>query len=158
MSTKSTQSDWIGRSGGCQCGDIRYRLEAEPLTLYACHCRHCQKQSSSAFGMSLWVPLAAIVFVRGKPETWTTRGDSGGLKDCAFCDHCGSRIYHGFGEGPVSLKPGSLDDTSDLRPVAHIWTRRAQPWLDLASTGVPCYPGEPDDDAELLRLWRRGSR
>jgi len=43
------------QEGGCQCGHVRYRLNGPPLTLCACHCRDCQKQSASAFGMSLWV-------------------------------------------------------------------------------------------------------
>ncbi|MEM7293879.1 MAG: hypothetical protein AAF420_10870, partial [Pseudomonadota bacterium] len=41
--------------GGCQCGATRYRINGQPLTFYACHCLDCQKQSSSAFGLSLWV-------------------------------------------------------------------------------------------------------
>jgi len=33
--------------GGCQCGKVRYRLEAEPLALAVCHCTECQRQSCS---------------------------------------------------------------------------------------------------------------
>ena len=40
-------------TGGCQCGAVRYAISAAPLRLIACHCRECQKQSASAFGMSL---------------------------------------------------------------------------------------------------------
>ncbi|BAY36106.1 glutathione-dependent formaldehyde-activating GFA [Nostoc sp. NIES-2111] len=28
-------------TGGCQCGQIRYEIRAEPLTLYVCHCKEC---------------------------------------------------------------------------------------------------------------------
>ncbi len=156
MSSAAQSVKWIGRTGGCQCGAVRYRLAAEPLSLYACHCRHCQKQSSSAFGMSLWMLLEKVEFTHGQPATWQERGDSGAIKVCAFCDQCGSRIYHGGEDpnAPVSLKPGTLDDTSVLRPIAHIWTRRAQPWLDLAASGIPCYEGEPESDEILLQLWR----
>ena len=31
-----------------------------------------------------------------------------------------------------SVKAGSLDDTSWLRPVGHIWTRSRQPWVDIS--------------------------
>ena len=44
-----------GKTGGCQCGSIRYRIKQEANMLYACHCRDCQKQSGSAFGLSLIV-------------------------------------------------------------------------------------------------------
>ena len=42
-----------GQEGGCQCGAIRYRLLRAPVALCSCHCKHCQKQSSSAFGLSI---------------------------------------------------------------------------------------------------------
>src|ERR1700730_909187 len=44
------------RTGGCQCGQVRYESSGESVALYVCHCRECQKQSASAFGMSLEVP------------------------------------------------------------------------------------------------------
>jgi hypothetical protein len=43
------------KDGGCQCGKVRYRLDGEPLALTMCHCTECQRQSGSAFGMSLGV-------------------------------------------------------------------------------------------------------
>jgi hypothetical protein len=37
----------------CVCGAVEYRVTAEPLTLYACHCTDCQALSSSAFRISM---------------------------------------------------------------------------------------------------------
>ena len=51
-------------TGGCQCGQIRYEIQAAPLTLYVC--------------------------------------------------------------------PGTLDNTSWLQPIAHLWTVSAQPWITLS--------------------------
>ena len=62
-----------GLEGGCQCGAIRYRLLRAPLALYACHCLHCQKQSSSAFGMSMWVERNAVEFNGDVPRIYETR-------------------------------------------------------------------------------------
>ena len=51
------------RTGGCQCGAIRYEISSPPVELYVCHCRECQKQSSSAFGISAnLMSLGAIDF------------------------------------------------------------------------------------------------
>lgn len=119
--------------GGCQCGAVRYRITGAPLTLYACHCTDCQKQASSAFGLSLWVRQSDFQFSSGEPKLWQVTADSGRQKICAFCPDCGSRIYHAFSGDPdvLSVKAGSLDDTSWLRPVGHIWTRSAQPWVSF---------------------------
>ena len=142
--------------GGCQCGQVRYRITTQPLTLYACHCRDCQKQSSSAFGLSLWVERRAFELTRGALQQWTAIADSGDEKHCTFCGNCGSRIYHAFGDGdePLSLKAGSLDETELLEPIGHIWTCRAHNWLELHRSGKPCYDREPESFDDLLKAWR----
>ena len=146
-------------TGGCQCGAVRYHLDAAPRMLYACHCTDCQKQSSSAFGMSLIVDSDAIEITQGAEclKTWDTRGDDGTIKRCAFCCRCGTRIYHASetDDEPVSVKAGSLDDTAWLRPVAQIWLKSAQPWVEIDERRYRCFAEEPDDEAELERLWRQ---
>lgn len=144
-----------GREGGCQCAAIRYRLLRAPLALYACHCRDCQKQSSSAFGMSMWVERDGIVFSGAAPRIFRTRGGSGRAKHCAFCGECGTRLYHeSVGSGVLSVKAGSLDDTSDLAPTAHLWVRRAQPWMTALIESACPFDTEPDDEEVLRERWR----
>jgi hypothetical protein len=63
--------------GGCQFGYIRYEISGEPLALYICHCRECQKQSASAFGMSLEVKRADFHITRGEARSWSRGTDSG---------------------------------------------------------------------------------
>jgi hypothetical protein len=62
----------MGRAidGGCQCGIVRYRLEGEPLGVAVCHCIECQRQSGSAFGMSLAVPSGAFKLLSGALKTF----------------------------------------------------------------------------------------
>jgi len=45
--------------GGCLCGAVRYESEAEPVLTAVCHCRDCQKQTSSAFSVLVALPKAA---------------------------------------------------------------------------------------------------
>ena len=143
------------REGGCQCGKIRYRIVGEAHMLYACHCTDCQKQSTSAFGMSLIVDVDQVEIFQGEDSLrhWETRGDDGGLKRCAFCPDCGSRLFHGGGDR-LSVKAGSLDQTDDLEPIAHIWLRSAQPWLRPDADKILCFDRGPEDGAELERIWR----
>lgn len=144
------------QKGQCQCGRIQYRLTSEPLTLYVCHCLHCQKQSSSAFGMSLWMERENVEIFSGELKFWTTQGDDGANKVCAFCNNCGTRIYHASEDKQayLSIKAGTLNDTTWLQPIAHIWTKRAQSWIPLQQELYKCYEEEPDDE-ELLHLWQR---
>ena len=149
-----------GQEGGCQCGAIRYRLLRAPIALYACHCRDCQKQSASAFGMSMWVARDAIEFRGAEPRIYSTRGGSGREKHCAFCGDCGTRLYHatGGGRAPLSVKAGSLDDTSGLTPTCHLWTKRAQPWTAPMRENALCFEAEPDSEETLIAQWSGADR
>ena len=149
-----------GQEGGCQCGTIRYRLFRAPEALYACHCKDCQKQSSSAFGLSMWVERDAIEFSGAEPRIYQTHGGSGREKLCAFCGNCGTRIYHAggvtrsAGSDTLSIKAGTLDDTSRITPTCHLWTKSAQPWFaSLLENGL-CFDTEPENEKTLLAHWR----
>lgn len=119
------------RSGGCQCGYLRYEVTKRPVGLAVCHCTECQRQSGSAFGLSLGIPEGAFRLTSVTLKTFAVVCDSGRRKTCAFCPECGTRIYHQTVNG-MSLKAGTLDDTSWLRPDAHYWTMRKHPWVTIA--------------------------
>src|SRR5215831_9937622 len=131
-------------AGGCQCGAVRYEVSAAPLEVYLCHCRECQKQSASAFGISVIVPAGAFTLKQGGVATWRRPTDSGRVLDCMFCVTCGTRIRHATpGEDTVSIKGGSLDVPIDLTTAVHIWTKRKLPGV-IVPDGARQFPGEPD--------------
>ena len=144
----------LPQSGGCQCGAVRYEVTAEPIILYVCHCRECQRHSSTAFGMSLRVPVAGFRIVEGTPRVWDRVADSGNTISGHFCGDCGTRIYHSASHRPetVNIKAGSLDDTSWLRPAGHVWASRAQPWVEVPD-GPTTYAGQPDDFTPMIEAW-----
>ena len=123
--------------GGCQCGYVRYRINQAPLRLNVCHCTDCQRQSGSAFGMSLVIKPESFALLSGTLKEFTTQADSGRTKVCAFCPECGVRIYN-CTPALYSVKAGTLDDTSGLQPDAHYWTRSKQRWPILAAD-IDCY-------------------
>jgi hypothetical protein len=133
------------RLGGCQCGEVRYEIAGEPLTLFVCHCRECQKQSASAFGMSLEFAREALRVTHGAPRVWTRGTDSGRQLACAFCPTCGSRLWHASeGAAPtITVKAGSLDEPVDVSRAVHIWTARKLPGLVIPAEAVQ-FPGEPE--------------
>lgn len=125
----------LPQNGGCQCGAIRYEITAPPALVYACHCTDCQSQSGSAFGMAAMMRHADLHFTRGEPAAFEQVAGGGRKRLCWFCRECGTRLVHTpfgpLGETYRNLKPGTLDDTSWLRPNVHFWTRSAQPWVQI---------------------------
>lgn len=131
-------------TGGCQCGTVRYAVDADALDVYCCHCRDCQKQSASAFGISVIFPEAAVRVTQGIPKVWRQIIDSGNSKDCTFCPACGTRLFHASGgDGTLSIKGGSLDKTPDLTAAKHIWLKSKLVGI-IVPEGAECWQGEPD--------------
>jgi hypothetical protein len=120
-------------TGGCQCGGIRYEVTGTPQQMVVCHCTDCQRQSGSAFGMTLVVSESDFRLTQGEPKNYSSKSEAGRAKLGAFCPGCGTRIYHKpeWRKGSVSVKPGTLDDTSMLKPDKHIWTGSKQPWITI---------------------------
>lgn len=132
------------REGGCQCGAVRYRLVGDPVTTVACHCTECQRQSGSAFGMSLVVRREDFELLAGELRSFTRAADSGSTSEGFFCPGCGTRIYHQPAKLPttVNVKPGTLDERSWLEPAAHVWVSSKQPWTPIPD-GIPTFEKNP---------------
>ena len=121
------------REGGCQCGKVRYRIEGAPVAVGVCHCSDCQRQSGSAFGMSLILAKQHFRLLSGELRSFTKTAESGRTVECLFCPDCGTRIYHvpTMFEGVVNVKSGTLGDTAWLEPSVHTWTQSRQPWVTI---------------------------
>jgi hypothetical protein len=117
--------------GSCQCGNITYQVVARPIATFACHCLDCQKLSTSSFSVSIMLDRSSFELLSGDLKSWKRPTAAGGIAVCWFCPDCGNRIYHENPDKPelIRLKPGTLEDTSVLNPMAHVWTCREQPWL-----------------------------
>jgi hypothetical protein len=71
-----------------------------------------------------------------------------------FCPGCGTRLYHAPSRNPAiyNLKPGTLDDTRWLRPVAHLWTASAQAGTALPPDALR-YTGQPENFDAIYEAW-----
>jgi hypothetical protein len=142
--------------GGCQCGHVRYVISGDPETFYICHCKECQKQSASAFGMSLTVRRDETSILSGKMKVWKRRSDSRHELSCYFCPECGVRLFHARDVSPEiwNLKAGTLDDNRNFQPVGHIWLKSACSWVVIPKNSL-CYDAQPSDKAALIKKWRQ---
>jgi hypothetical protein len=127
-------------SGGCLCGAIRYVCTAEPVHVFFCHCRDCQKETGGPFAAEIYVP-AESVNIEGNLTRYSRTGDSGKSVQRCFCPHCGSTVFTLFAVDPdhVCIKACSLDDASALHAEFHVYVSSKQPW-DLIQDDLPQYP------------------
>jgi hypothetical protein len=129
--------------GSCQCGQINYQLLEPPLMVAACHCKQCQKLSTSAFSITAVVKTESVVF-GGELKEWRRVADSGNKNYAKFCPNCGNRMYHFDPDKPetIKLKPSNLADTSWLEPSVHIWVSQKQAWYQVPE-GVRQFDKQP---------------
>jgi len=118
--------------GSCQCGAVSYELREPPLMVIACHCKECQKLSTSAFSITAVVKTSSVEF-KGELKEWSRIAESGNINAAKFCPVCGNRIYHFNPKEPdkIKLKPSNLSDTSIIQPTAHIWVSQKQSWFKI---------------------------
>lgn len=140
--------------GGCLCADVRYEIVADPIALFCCHCTECQTTCGSSFVLALRVPYRGVAVTKGEARLYVRPEADGQKRNVARCPRCltalwsealGSPQYH-------TVYAGTLDDSSALRPVAHIWTQDAQPWISLPDS-VLQYLQNPPDMHAIAKAW-----
>lgn len=126
-------------TGRCLCGQIQYELSEAPAVTGVCHCKNCQRQAGSAFSTLAGAARDSFKLTRGEPKLYRDADtDSGNAVERYFCGNCGSPIYSALPGQPdmIYLKTGTLDDTSEFRPMFHVWCDSKQDWVTL-DEGVP---------------------
>jgi len=129
--------------GSCQCGNVTYELLAPPLMVAACHCKECQKLSTSAFSITAMVNADSVKF-KGTMKDWSRNSDSGNISAAKFCPGCGNRLYHFNPNEPdkIKLKPSNLSDTRIINPTIHVWVSEKQDWYQIPD-GVKAFDKQP---------------
>jgi len=143
--------------GGCLCGAIRYRFAGKPLAFYVCHCTDCQRQTGSAFGLSMIAKREDLELLQGTPQMFQVEMSDGRTKRGCFCQTCAARVW---GE-PVKLpqlyvlRPGTFDVPFPRPPFGDIWTSSARPWVSF--TAGPQFESQPSDALALVKAWQQQS-
>ena len=120
------------RTGGCNCGQVRYELQGEPLRAGLCHCETCRKFTGVAFSHYAVWPGDAVA-ITGELACWEVR--AGGDR---FCRTCGSSLFTWTDSGDeIEVKLGTLDGPPHGRePEYELWTIRRVRWRG-ARNGAP---------------------
>ena len=132
-------------TGGCACGAIRYECNADPIVMFNCHCRDCQRASGGPYTVVVYLPAKALK-IKGTPRYYNTPSEAGGHNKRAFCPECGSRLFGGITDDGCGITASSLDDPSLFRPQFDIFTSDAQPW-DHMDPELPKFEKYPRSDS-----------
>ena len=124
-------------TGGCLCGDIRYRITAAPVEAQYCHCRMCQRAHGAPVIAWLTVPLDGFAVTKGNPVAY--RSSAKAFRH--FCGSCGTPLTWREAENPrlVDISIASLDNPEAVTPTMHVWTDSQIAWFEITDH-LPRYP------------------
>jgi len=113
------------RTGGCQCGAVRFRIRGELGRASICHCRMCQKAFGGFFGPLVSAPKDGVEWTREEPSYYQSSVNI----DRGFCARCGTPLTYRHPEG-LEIAIGAFDDRSDLAPRIQVNTGSAIAWVE----------------------------
>ena len=112
------------RSGGCQCGAVRFAVDGALGRPSICHCRMCQKAFGSFFGPFVTAP--GLTWTRGAPKYF----QSSNRVRRGFCADCGTPLTYEMDESRPEVAIGAFDEPAAIRPVFQLSAETRLPWLD----------------------------
>lgn len=125
-------------TGGCLCGEIRYRVTGASKRVTNCNCRNCQKANSAVYVTGAAFDPGQFAYTQGAPayyrsSEWARR---------SFCPTCGGQIaFHYDDEEAVSVWVPTMDDPGAHPPMRTIWTDSRIHWVPF-DPDLPEFPRE----------------
>ena len=130
-------------TGGCLCGAVRFRSEADPIRTRTCWCRLCQALGGGSATVNVALPTEGFA-VEGQTADYVSTADSGAVMHRRFCPKCGTPLFSEAEPRPhlIFVRAGALDDPEIAAPTATIWTASAPRWAAF-DPAIPQIEGQP---------------
>jgi hypothetical protein len=127
-------------TGGCLCGQARYRIDAPLRAARSCHCSRCRKAFSGAGSAYAEVQQGTFTWLKGSDELGAYAvSEHAGL---LFCRNCGSTLC-GTVDGAVrGVTLGSVDGDPGVELQMHLYVDSRASW-DHIGGDAPQFPGAP---------------
>ena len=124
-------------TGGCLCGGVRYRVMGPLRAIVYCHCSQCRR-TSGHFVAATAVAKDALAIDADNNLEWFASSE---YASRGFCRRCGSSLFWlPRSEKHVSIMAGTLDESTGLEAVEHIFTGDKGNYYELTD-GLPTRRG-----------------
>ncbi len=137
-------------TGACLCGEVRFEITQPAIGTSLCHCKMCQRSTSSAFAQWTVFRAEAVRFAQSEPTYYK----SSLIGERGYCPGCGTRLtmryYAPTPSEILAIMTASLDSPEDFAPTHHLGVESQLPWLDLHDD-LPRQRSE--DSPDLRQRW-----
>ncbi|HEX4196657.1 MAG TPA: GFA family protein [Caulobacteraceae bacterium] len=110
-------------TGGCQCGAVRFAVDAPLGRASICHCRMCQKAGGGVFGA--FVSGGNLRWTRGAPAHF----QSSNKVARGFCAACGTPLTFEWNARTIQLAIGAFDEPARIPPAIQLDSPSRMPWF-----------------------------
>jgi hypothetical protein len=131
------------RTGGCQCGAVRFTVDGALGRASICHCRMCQKAFGNAFAPL--VTAKGLRWTRGAPHYFR----SSNKVRRGFCAACGTPLTYEPDGHSLEVAICAFDDPTVAPPAIQVGTESRLPWL---ATLVSLPERPPEEQAAVDRF------
>jgi hypothetical protein len=114
------------RTGGCQCGAVRFAVEGALGRPSICHCRMCQKAFAAPYGALVSVKTRNLTWTRGAPARFA----SSNKVSRGFCAACGTPLTFEWSDKVIDLAICAFDRPSAFEPVIQLAIGSAVSWVN----------------------------
>lgn len=140
--------------GSCVCGAVRVSITEYPLLTMVCHCRDCQKMTSSAFSLISVFPANGVVIsgdlVEGGLQTGKRRHHF-----CARCYCCVATYIEGA-DTRVNVRASILDNPTWLEPLVELMVSEKLAWSGVSTKHrFDQYPTSASEFDALIKEYAR---
>ncbi|GGH33714.1 Uncharacterized conserved protein [Cribrihabitans marinus] len=117
-------------TGSCRCGGVTIEVSAPPMLTAVCHCKGCQRMSSSAYSLTAIFPAPAFSVTGGTP---VIAGAKGPEQHHYHCPDCMSWMFTRIEsvDAIVNVRPTMFDDAAWVTPFIETMTRDKLPWVQV---------------------------
>lgn len=136
----SDDSDFT--TGGCLCGQVRYKVKGRLRDVINCHCGMCQKQHGN-FGPHSKARKVNITITRDDGLAWFKTSD---IARRGFCRVCGTGLFwEPFDLDATGIIAGSLDAPTSLQTIGHIFTGEKSDFYEITDD-LPQFTASSDGE------------
>lgn len=125
-----------GKTGGCLCGAVRYRIDGRLRSVINCHCSQCRR-THGHFAAYAAVRADRLTLTEAKGLTWYESSDRAAR---GFCRVCGASLFWRPRDlDYLAVAAGTLDAPTGLETVAHIHVADKGDYYEIADD-LPQHP------------------
>ena len=116
-------------TGGCYCGEVRFKATAAPLSQANCHCDNCRRAIGAQAVAWITVKRSDFAFEKGEPKRYRTETNAWRT----FCGSCGSSLTYEDDERPeeIDITTGTLDHPQQFPPNKDVFAEEKLSWVGL---------------------------